>query len=83
MAERRKSANRDGATERRPRQAGIEQKARETEKREREQKATSELDKPSQPDQPDHIRHAIYFFGVVVGAFVLNLVVLLILSGGR
>jgi hypothetical protein len=41
------------------------------------------LDDPNIPDEPGEIRHTLYFVAVMVLAVVLNLVAMLLVSGGR
>ena len=56
-----------------------EQKVNEQESAEQQAGA---LDNPMLPDKPSEIKHSLYFTGVIVGSFILNVVVLIIVSGG-
>ena len=61
----------------------VEQKRREAEKKSAEQNYPSALDRPDQPDEPSAYRGYVYFGTILLGAFVLNMVVLILISGGR
>lgn len=41
------------------------------------------LDNPEITDEPSEIRHAVYFLIVLGGATLLNLLVMMIVAGGR
>lgn len=56
---------------------------RVTEARKKAQKDHGALDNPDVPNEPSEIRNSVYFVGVMAGALILNLVVLVVVSGGR
>ncbi|NJD29283.1 MAG: hypothetical protein FIA92_13430 [Chloroflexi bacterium] len=56
---------------------------RATESRQRAEKDRAALDNPEIPDEPSEIRNGLYFVAVVVFGIVLNLVVLVVVSGGQ
>ena len=60
-----------------------DRKQQETDKVEREQGAASLLDDPAQPDQASPMRGWVYFATIVVLVLALNLIVMVVVSGGR
>jgi hypothetical protein len=59
-----------------------EQKQRELRKKEREQLAVSLLDNPSNPEEASGPRGWAYFVIILVVALALNVVALVVISGG-
>jgi hypothetical protein len=56
---------------------------RATHARQKAEKDVGLLDNPEIDDEPSEIRHTAYFVGVMLGGLVLNLLVMVIVSGGR
>lgn len=68
-------------TRRRSRGSSAERRA--TEARQSAETDVGLLDNPDVADEPSEIRHALYFVGILGTGIVLNLVAMLIVSGGR
>lgn len=56
---------------------------RTTRTRQRAERDHAAMDNPVIEDEPSDIRHAVYFIGILAFAFVLNLAVLILVSGGQ
>ncbi len=56
---------------------------RATEARKRAEQDRAAMDNPEVEDEPSEIRHAVYFTAILVFALLLNLVVLIAVSGGQ
>jgi hypothetical protein len=69
------------ATKRR-RSATESAEERATHVRQKAEKDVGLLDNPDVDDEPSEIRHTFYFVGVILFGLVLNLVVMVIVSGG-
>lgn len=75
MTERRRSRNAPSPD--------VRDKERETAQRKSEEEALDLLDDPQRPDEASPVRHWIYFSLVLVGSFLINVVALLLVSGGK
>jgi hypothetical protein len=67
----------------RTRPDGRSAEERATEARKKAEKQHGALDNPDIADEPSEIRNGLYFVGVVAFALGLNLVVLVVVSGGQ
>ena len=61
----------------------IEKAREETQRLEAEARAVSALDDPRDPEKGSPWKQSGYLAAVVIGGFVLNLLVLVVLSGGK
>jgi len=78
MAERKSTRSRSSS-----RSSEADEKRREAESLTAEQKLVSLLDNPAKPDEASPLRGAAYFAVIVGGALVLNLALMVAISGGR
>jgi hypothetical protein len=60
-----------------------DQKQQEREQKDREQQGFSLLDNPSNPEEASPIRGWAYFAAILAVALLVNLVALVMVSGGR
>jgi len=64
-------------------QSELEQARQKAEQLEAESKELGALDDPNEPEQGSPLLQTAYLGAVVVGGFVLNLLVIIVLSGGK
>lgn len=67
--------------ERKPPQHKVEEAEKEVKKMEKEEAQPSLLADPKQPMEPSPPRHWLYAGGIILGALVLNVVLIALLAG--